>query len=92
MTDDNKPAVYLHASQMWMKDYFPGRSVIEIQPIHSNVCPSCGESEDADGYCPTVHRKLEEARAEFGDEAAHQIADEWDWFHRHPNADRWTHM
>lgn len=56
------------------------------------TCPACGERVNADGYCPTVQAKLETAQAEFDNQIAYQVAEEWDWFHRHPNADRWTQL
>lgn len=55
------------------------------------VCTICGKSVDSDGYCPTSRAKFRAALDEFGDEdTAYVIADEWDWWHRHPNADQWT--
>lgn len=95
MTVGKEHVVYLQPSEMWLKDYFPGMTVIEVQPVpvsEPDVCSACGEPEDADGYCPTVHAKLELARKEFDEEDAQAIAEEWDWWHRHPNADRWTQM
>ncbi len=71
---------------------FPRLGRLMYSEPERDVCPACGEPVDADGYCPTVHAKAEEARAEFDDEAAYQIAEEWNWWHRHPNADRWTQM